>query len=139
MNLKPLVQLPIAQEALDVLVDDAKDFAFTRGMVMKARDGVPFSHAVTCIPFALLPSPFPKEQYEFVYQLQKDMNTIYYRATNDFEFLRECLKDTIEADQWIRRLWQIYERTRDSQRNVPSLAIVRSDYMVGQDGLAKQV
>ncbi|XP_018497304.1 glutathione synthetase, chloroplastic [Galendromus occidentalis] len=140
MDLQQLVPLPIESEALEELAEHAKGFAFARGMVMRSRsDIIPYTHAVTFIPFALLPSPFPEEQFNLAYQLQKDVNTVYYRATNDYDFLRESLQHTIDKDEFTRRLWHMYERTRETQKDVPSLAIIRSDYMVGRDGAAKQV
>lgn len=87
-KIRPLIDLPIAADHLAELVEDAKDFAFSRGLVFKPKEGLPYEYAVTFIPFTLLPSPWPKDQYDVVSQLQKDINVIYYRASNDFEFLK---------------------------------------------------
>ncbi|XP_022663326.1 glutathione synthetase-like [Varroa jacobsoni] len=135
----PVVPLPLDEVVLADLMEDAKDFAFSHGLVFKLRKVLPYDYSVTFIPFALLPSPWPKDQYDMVCQLQKDINLIYYRVSNNFDFLKKSLQQICEFDEWTRRLWQIYERTYESQKDVLSLCIMRSDYMVGHDGLAKQI
>ncbi|OQR68132.1 glutathione synthetase [Tropilaelaps mercedesae] len=138
-KIQPAIPVPFDADTLTNLVEDAKDFAFTHGLVFKPREELPYEYSVTFIPFALLPSPWPKEQYNVVYRLQRDINLIYYRISNDFDFLKKSLQRACEADEWTRRLWKIYEQTYESQKDVLSLCIMRSDYMVGQDGAAKQI
>lgn len=87
-KVRPSVELPIAPDTLAEVVDDAKDFAFSRGLVFKLKEGLPYEYAVTFIPFSLLPSPWPKDQYDVLSNLQKDINLVYYRVSNDFQFLK---------------------------------------------------
>lgn len=84
----PVVPLPLYEVVLADLMEDAKDFAFSHGLVFKLRKVLPYDYSVTFIPFALLPSPWPKDQYDMVCQLQKDINLIYYRVSNNFDFLK---------------------------------------------------
>ncbi|CAL4081025.1 unnamed protein product, partial [Meganyctiphanes norvegica] len=84
-------------------------------------------------PFFLLPSSFPKREFERVVKLQPLVNELTHRIAHNYEFLKECLKNTIKVDDFTARLWKIYEtlQTEGVTQEV-SLGLVRSDVMLSQ-------
>ena len=63
-------------------------------------------------PFLLLPSPFPKKEFELGMNLQPVLNVLMHKVAHDYEFLKETLKETIKVDDFTRRLFEIYEQMR---------------------------
>ena len=74
---------------LSEVVESAKDWATSNGLVMKFKDNPTLSkHA----PFVLFPSPFPTYLYNEAFQVQKDFQTLFHRASLDHEFIKDSLK-----------------------------------------------
>jgi len=48
--------------------------------------------AVEFVPFTLLPSPFPKSEYEKIFKIQPLINKLMHKAVHDHEFLTNALK-----------------------------------------------
>lgn len=43
-------------------------------------------------PFALLPSVFPRREFERAVEIQPIINELIHRVAHDHEFLQDCLK-----------------------------------------------
>ena len=54
-------------------------------------------------PIGLLPSAFPKQQFFDAQRLQTVLNELYYRITQDYEFLNKAYADMLDKDIWIRQ------------------------------------
>lgn len=60
------------------------------GVGMRPKDA--FSSAsISFAPFLLLPSPFPKEEFEKSLRLQPILNELVHKIAHDYEFLRSTL------------------------------------------------
>ena len=80
----------ISKEKVVKLVEQARDFAVTNGILMIPKNAPSpnvFSHA----PFTLFASPFPKTLFKEGFEVQKDFNVLVDKISKDHEFLRSSL------------------------------------------------
>lgn len=61
-------------------------------------------------PFLLLPSPFPRKEFDRAVQLQTLLNELMHKVAHDNEFLKETLKKTIGVDDFTGKLYEIHEK-----------------------------
>ncbi|KAK9873866.1 hypothetical protein WA026_002223 [Henosepilachna vigintioctopunctata] len=124
------VPLPITEEHLREIVAKTKDWALMHGAAMRSKkhfseDGVVFA------PFVLIPSCFPRSEFNKAVALQPVLNELMHRVAHDQLFLTDSLKETIQVDEFTGNLFKIYETVQNegvTQRI--SLGLLRSDYMV---------
>lgn len=67
-------------------------------------------HFLQFAPFILLPTLFPRREFEKAVRLQPILNELMHWVAHDTEFLRETLKNTIKVDEFTRNLFNIYEK-----------------------------
>ena len=60
-------------------------------------------------PFLLLPSPFPRDEFDKVCKIQPLLNELMHKVAHDNDFLKETLKQTIEVDEFTKRLYDIHQ------------------------------
>lgn len=80
----------IPKEKLTTLVEEARDFAVSNGILMIPKDTPSpnlFSHA----PFTLFASPFPKTLFQQGCDVQEDFNVLVDKISKDHEFLQTSL------------------------------------------------
>jgi glutathione synthase len=124
--LPPAVHL--SPEAQIALAAEAEAWALTHGLVM-GHSNIP--GAMQHAPVTLLPSPFPKTAFSKVRNLTPDFNRLLDRVARDQAFLNDVLQDTAADDAFLRRLLDVYNRTRgDDCGSKFSLGIFRIDYML---------
>eukprot|EP00095_Tigriopus_kingsejongensis_P004650 maker-scaffold29_size597861-snap-gene-4.34 protein:Tk04650 transcript:maker-scaffold29_size597861-snap-gene-4.34-mRNA-1 annotation:"glutathione synthetase-like isoform x1" len=122
--------LPIDAKTLQDVGEKAKDYALMHGICMRRRDAYD-RDALHFAPFLLLPSPFPKSEFEKACHLQPILNELMHKVAHDRQFLTETLKHTIKVDEFTRRLFNIYETVWDEGLAQPlSLGMLRSDIML---------
>ena len=46
-------------------------------------------------PFFLLPSPFPRRDFEAVTEMQPHINILMHKIAHDYEFLKHCLEKLV--------------------------------------------
>lgn len=91
--------------------------------------------SVTLMSACLLPSPFPKNLFNQALEIQKDFNELMIKVSYDKKFLHDCLKNTIESDEFTGNLWKIYTQIQQLETTQEvSLGLFRSDYMVNNRG-----
>ena len=61
-------------------------------------------------PFLLLPSPFPRKEFQRAQELQTLLNELMHKVAHDNEFLEETLCKTIEVDEFTGRLFKIHKQ-----------------------------
>ena len=61
-------------------------------------------------PFILLPTLFPRREFEKAVRLQPILNELMHWVAHDTEFLRETLANTIKVDEFTRNLFNVYEK-----------------------------
>jgi len=115
---------------LNEVVESAKDWAISHGLVMKFKENPTLSkHA----PFVLFPSPFPTYLYNEAFQVQKDFQTLFHRASLDHEFIKDSLKSVIIHDEFTKLQYDLYEKVRqEGIKPKIYFDIARSDYMIDQ-------
>lgn len=94
--------------------------------------------SLTVVPFTLLPSVFPRAEFQKAVAIQPALNELTHRVSNDHHFLFSCLKKyftfsliiiillsiidkmrctvyfrTIEVDEFTRNLFKLYETVRN--------------------------
>ncbi|KAF7646409.1 hypothetical protein LDENG_00188230 [Lucifuga dentata] len=70
------------------------------------------THVVTYSPFTLFPSPVPKAAFLQALALQTHFNTLVDKISQDPSFLEEALSGTIQADDYIAKLFGIYKQVQ---------------------------
>ncbi|XP_047738761.1 glutathione synthetase isoform X2 [Hyalella azteca] len=126
------IPLPLSELLLQQLAADAKDFALLHGAGMRYKDSFS-TDTLSMAPFFLLPTPFPRREFEKVYKLQPLINTLMHRVAHSHDFLQRSLANTIKVDDFTRRLWELYMTVREEGVAQPvSLALLRSDVMLSE-------
>lgn len=128
--MEPCIRLPIAKPVLDDLCLKAKDWALMHGVGMRAPSN-PHPDVMTFASFVLLPSTFPRKEFRKAKEAQTIMNEVLHKAAHDYDFIKQSLKTTIEADEFTAGLFNIYETVRSEGIAQPvSLGLFRSDYLL---------
>ena len=83
------------------------------------------------LPFTLLPSPFPKAQFQEAIELQSHFNTLMHECSQDYDFLQSALEVPGQSDFFIAKLLQLLEESKSypAKKRV-FLNMIRSDYML---------
>lgn len=140
-RLPSCVPIPLEEKELEVLVSKTKDWAIMHGIGI--RSNTAFSEdTINFAPFILLPSTFPRSEFEKAVEIQTTLNELMHRVAHNEEFLKETLKDTIQVDEFTGNLYKIWETVlNEGITQKLSLGLLRSDYMVhsGSSSKIKQV
>ncbi|XP_006610572.1 glutathione synthetase-like [Apis dorsata] len=137
-RLQPCIQLQLSKEELESIIDKAKDWALMHGISMRSK--VSFNkNQVQVLPFTLLPSTFPRKNFEKAKNIQILLNELIHKVAHNNDFLTESLKSTIDADPFTAKLFNIYETVyKEGFSQTLSLGLFRSDYMLHENQI-KQV
>ncbi|XP_069676038.1 glutathione synthetase-like isoform X4 [Periplaneta americana] len=129
-ELDPCVKLPLDNRILEGVVDKAKDWALMHGACMRSK--VNFSKdSLQFAPFVLLPSTFPRKEFNKAVSIQPILNELVHKVAHDYEFLSKSLESTIRVDEFTGNLFKIYETVRSEGVAQPiSLGLIRSDIML---------
>ncbi|KAG0724062.1 Glutathione synthetase [Chionoecetes opilio] len=129
-TIESCLPFPLPDEILEDIVPKAKDFALLHGAGMRYKNKYD-ADTLQFAPFFLLPSGFPRREFERVVKLQPIINILMHKIAHDHEFLRSALEKTIKVDEFTRRLWDIYTTVREEGvAQDMSLGLVRSDVML---------
>lgn len=124
------IQVPSERRTLKALVEKAKDFALIHAACMRKK-GAYDEDSLQFAPFTLLPSPFPKREFQIALELQPTLNLLINSVAHDYEFLKRVLASTIAVDPFIATLFQIYEEVlQHGAPQIYSLGLLRSDMML---------
>uniref|UniRef100_A0A8D9EKN9 Glutathione synthetase n=1 Tax=Cacopsylla melanoneura TaxID=428564 RepID=A0A8D9EKN9_9HEMI len=137
-KLNSVVETPIPDHVLEALVPKAKDYALMHGAGMRSKTN--FSQdGLIVAPFALLPSTFPRVEFEKAVNIQTVLNELVHRVAHDYSFLKETLKNACEVDDFTKNLFKIYETVqKEGVAQATSFGLFRADYLLDSDH-AKQV
>lgn len=90
-RLQPCIQLQLSKEELESIIDKAKDWALMHGISMRSK--VSFNkNQVQVLPFTLLPSSFPRKNFEKAKNIQILLNELIHKVAHNNDFLTESLK-----------------------------------------------
>ncbi|KAJ3322635.1 hypothetical protein HDV06_002849 [Boothiomyces sp. JEL0866] len=114
----------LPEEKQQELLKLAIDWATANGLIVRSPGTEMAVHA----PFALFPSPFPKQGYELAHKIQPLFNILVDRVAKDGEFLGSIMESLSESDEFTHRIYDIY-KTKLSKQSI-WMGIHRSDYLV---------
>ncbi|XP_076277357.1 glutathione synthetase isoform X1 [Lasioglossum baleicum] len=131
MNMDSILYPPVSEKELEELIEKAKDWALVHGMCMRPKTNYN-KNILQFAPFILMPSPFPRKEFENACQIQPKLNLLIHRVAQNFNFLKETLEETIKADSFTRELFKICETVNSEGGSAQkiSLGILRSDLML---------
>lgn len=124
------ISLDIPKKKLEEVISKAVDWALMNGMCFRSKVNLN-KNFIQFAPFALMPSPFPKEEFQNACDIQIILNKLVYRVAHDYDFLKETLAETVKIDEFTRNLFEIYETVyKEGAAQKVSLGILRSDIML---------
>ncbi|KZC07199.1 Glutathione synthetase [Dufourea novaeangliae] len=122
---------PTSEKELEELIGKAKDWALMHGMCMRSKTNFN-KNMLQFAPFILLPSPFPRREFENACQIQPVLNLLIHKVAQDYNFLKETLEETTKVDSFTRDLFEICTIINNEGGSAQkiSLGILRSDLML---------
>ncbi|KAH1008006.1 glutathione synthetase isoform X2 [Dendroctonus ponderosae] len=138
-RLPSCIPIPLDEKELKELVSKTKDWVVMHGIGIRSKTA--FSEdSINFAPYLLLPSTFPRKEFERAVEIQTTLNELMHRVAHNQEFLKETLKDTIQVDEFTGSLYKIWETVLNEGVTQPlSLALVRNDLMLDSMHSWKQV
>nr|XP_033342202.1 glutathione synthetase-like [Megalopta genalis] len=137
-RLQPCIQLQLSNEEFQTVIDKAKDWALMHGISMRSKESFN-KNQVQVLPFTLLPSVFPRKNFEKAKNIQILLNELIHRVAHNHTYIVDSLKSTINADSFTAKLFEIYEIVHKEGFSVNiSIGLLRSDYMLHENDI-KQV
>ncbi|CAD0205362.1 unnamed protein product [Chrysodeixis includens] len=129
-RLTSCIPLPLEHKTLVNVIEKAKDWALMHGVGM--RDKKHFNKDVIQIaPFVLLPSPFPRTEFDKAIELQPILNELMHKVAHDDCFLESTLQNALQVDEFTASLYDIWVKVRNEGVTQPvSLGMLRSDIML---------
>lgn len=86
-----IIETPLSDTVLADIVPKAKDYALMHGAAMRSKTN--FSpDGLIVAPFALLPSTFPRKEFEKAVNIQTVLNELVHRVAHSYSFLKETLQ-----------------------------------------------
>ncbi|CDZ97440.1 Glutathione synthetase [Phaffia rhodozyma] len=132
----------LSQPELDHLASLALDYALSHGLIYRPPYPDPSVHnplsaSAISAPVSLFPSPFPRDLYTRVINLQSAYNELYARITMDDRWLdhvvRGCFWGDNGGDSFMRDVWQGWKDSQEEGVKQPlQLLLSRSDYLLHQ-------
>lgn len=122
--------LPSVKKEQQDLIEKAIDWALMHGMCMRSKTNFN-TNMLQFAPFILLPSPFPRKEFENACSIQTILNVLIHKIAQDYNFLKETLQETIKVDKFTKKLFDIYETVyNEGFTQKISLGLLRSDLML---------
>ncbi|KAH8396104.1 hypothetical protein KR222_003470 [Zaprionus bogoriensis] len=131
--LRGCIKLPLSLDVLLEVTAKAKDYALMHGAAMRSKTS--FSpDSLNFAPFVLMPSSFPRKEFERAVALQPIINRLMHNVAHDEEFITTTLAETIVVDEFTANLFNIYRKVlAHGFTQSISLGILRSDLMLESD------
>ncbi|KAH8419868.1 hypothetical protein KR009_003457 [Drosophila setifemur] len=124
------IRLPLPEDELLEVTSKAKDYAIMHGAAMRSKAA--FSpDSLNFAPFVLVPSSFPRKEFEKAVALQPIINRLMHNVAHDEEFITTTLAETIKVDEFTANLFNIYRKVlAHGFTQKISLGMLRSDLML---------
>ena len=134
----------LTDDEATALRHEAISYAAQHGLLVateSSESGATMPSTFTHAPIALLPTPFPADVFALATRVAPLFASVSDAVSRDDAFLRETLAGVIRADDFTRRVWDIYERCGGQEGRHPmELGVLRTDYMLdAPSGLLLQV
>ncbi|XP_063629335.1 glutathione synthetase-like isoform X2 [Cydia splendana] len=126
------IPLPLEQKTLVGVIEKAKDWALMHGVGMRDRKNFT-KDAIQIAPFVLLPSPFPRTEFNKAVELQQVLNELMHKVAHNDDFLEHTLQNALQVDEFTANLYEIWVKVRkEGIAQTLSLGLFRSDYLMQQ-------
>jgi glutathione synthetase len=125
--------LKVDEEKLDEYELMARDASLYAGLAyFCAKDkNDPAFKKIAFHPFTLLPVPFPRREFNLAAELQLEWNKLLHLCSNDYQFLHDCFKEIKDHDEFVRKIWHIYDQVYHERVSQPIyMSVHRLDYML---------
>nr|CAG8468455.1 8035_t:CDS:2 [Entrophospora candida] len=130
--------LNLSNENLEQLKKLAIDWSLSHGLNIRPKNfnQQQSSSSVLHAPISLLPTPFPRKQFDLVVELQPLFNVLYHKLSNDHQLISNVIEEISNVDDFIAKLYDIYLKIRKEGNIQPiTLGIHRSDYLLHSSSL----
>ncbi|KAK5306402.1 Glutathione synthetase [Exophiala xenobiotica] len=128
---------PLSSEQETLLIQTVKDWTIEHGLAVRPSTAIVPEETnrekvlATTAPVTLFPSPFPKSCFDQARSLQQTYNELYAAIANDEDWLETIMKELIQVDDFIAKLWETHLRVKqDGYIQNITLGMFRSDYML---------
>lgn len=100
------------------LLHTARDWALSHALVYRPalteESSSSFETSVIHAPFALYPSPFPRQLFDLATDIQITYSELYARISTDFDFLEQVIGGNVsKVDAFQGELWKIAKAVRE--------------------------
>uniref|UniRef100_A0A914H704 Glutathione synthetase n=1 Tax=Globodera rostochiensis TaxID=31243 RepID=A0A914H704_GLORO len=120
----------LSAQDLEGLIEQAKIMAMNIGLITRTNAHKDKNDVAEFVPFTLFPSPFPRKLFLQAYNIQKEMNLLYFLISLDHKFLEETLQTVAETNENVRGMLGIFKKVNEEGNKQPiTLVLERSDYM----------
>ncbi|KAL3104902.1 hypothetical protein niasHT_026397 [Heterodera trifolii] len=111
-------------------IEEAQEWAWENGLTQRSL----LFDEFTITPFALFPSPFPRELFHKAVDVQKSLQLLYFRAMRDFDFLKDMHRNVIETNAKFRQMVDLTENCYKDGHKQPLIWFCqRAYYMTHQN------
>ncbi|TMW58528.1 hypothetical protein Poli38472_010087 [Pythium oligandrum] len=123
--------LGLTQDELENVKEQAISWAAAHGMLVRYKSPEPNAATFTHIPFALLPVPLPKQQFEHGVKLSPIYGRLVDRVSRDLDWLHQTLESVVHEDKFTARLLALSKQIQaEGIQQKAYLGVHRSDYML---------
>ncbi|KAI1098064.1 glutathione synthase [Jackrogersella minutella] len=125
----------LSEAHLDKILLELEDYQICHASLLKIpRSLADFESTVAIarpIGVSIIPTTFPRPQFERALEIQTLFNELYIKIAEDEIWLQAIIQNLCEVDEFAGKLWSIWERVRD-EGEIQGLrcGIFRSDYML---------
>nr|OQO20522.1 hypothetical protein B0A51_13210 [Rachicladosporium sp. CCFEE 5018] len=126
----------LTQAEQEYLLTNLKDWSITHGLAVRptssyvAEDLDPARALATTAPATLFPSLFPRSCFEQARAVSQAYSELYSAIAADEEWLSEIVKELLEIDDFIEKLWKVHLAVKkEGYAQSLQLGLFRSDYM----------
>jgi hypothetical protein len=99
------------------LLHQARDWALSHSLVYRpalSTNDNAFHTSVIHAPFALFPTPFPRQLFDLAIDIQQTYSELYARISTDFDFLEQVVGGNVsKVDAFQGELWKIAKAVRE--------------------------
>lgn len=112
----------VPAEQSSALLALAADYALAHGLVL--RPVTPSGQSAIHAPYALFPSPFPRELFYEARDLQPLYNALYAHVTVDAAFLSDVVGGAVaKVDEFQRKLFELWQQVEQEGVKQVSLSV----------------
>ncbi|KAI1765439.1 glutathione synthase [Hypoxylon sp. FL1150] len=135
------MEVPIVDEDhVEMVLSELEDYQISHGSLLKIPRGLVDLESPVALArpvgVSVIPTMFPQAQFEQAQNIQRLFNELYIKVAEDDAWLGTIIRPLAHVDEFIAKLWLIWERVRDEgETQKLRSGIFRSDYMLHCDNI----